>query len=132
MPKKSLKKLSFPARTAIALGVSVLLAFLACLLLAAVAMASEDPTAHLSIYGNAVFLLSMLFCGFFGARLAAENRFLCGLIAAGCLLLFAIAMHFALGEIGFAKAFALAALGAFCGALGALLGAREKKRKRKR
>ncbi len=132
MPKKSLRKLPLLLRTAIAVGSALLLAFFLSLLLAAIAMSCSDPTANLTLYGEILFLLSILLCGFLGARLAAENRFLGGLAAVGELLLLTVIASLVIGTDSGNLFFVLAALGAFFGAIGALLGAKEKKRSRSR
>ncbi len=131
MPKNTLEKLSLTARTALVVGVTLLFALLCCLLLAFVAGKSEDPTAHLTLYGEIAFALSMLLCGFLGARIAVDRRFVSGLLAGGIVLLLVIAGSIALGGTSFVKEAILAALGAFIAAAGALLGAKEKKRRRK-
>ncbi|MBQ4599887.1 MAG: DUF3792 family protein [Clostridia bacterium] len=131
MPKKAFEKLTLTARTALVVGVTLLLALLCCLLLAFVAGRSEDPTANLTLYGEIAFALSMLFCGFLGAKLAPEQRFVSGLVASGILLLLVIAASVAFGGTSFVKEAILAALGAFVAAAGALLGAKEQKRRRK-
>lgn len=132
MPKTTLSKLPLVTRTALAVTATTLFALLVCLLVSAVAQTSDDPTAHLSLAGEIVCMLSMVLCGFLGAKLSAENRFACGLLAAGCLLLLVIAASIAFGGTNFLKEVLLAVLCAFFAALGALVGAREKKRKRKR
>lgn len=132
MPKTTISKLPIAARTAISIAAAILFALCACLLISAAAQMSEDPTAHLSLAGEIAFMLSMLLCGFLGAKFSSESRFACGLLAAGILLLFVIAASVAFGGTSFVKEVILAILGAFFAALGSLLGAREKKRKRKR
>lgn len=132
MPKRFIQKLPLIARAAIADGLSLLLAFVLCLLFAAIAMTSSDPTANLSLYGEILFLLSMLFCGFLGAKLSAENRFLGGMTAAGGLLLLIVIASLIIGTDSGSLFFVLSALGAFFGAIGALFGAKEKKRRRSR
>ena len=132
MPKHTFAKMTMTARTALAVGVTLIFALLCCLAFTLAAMASEDPTAHLSLYGEIAFALSLLFCGFFGAKIAADQRFTAGLLAAGVLLLAVIAASVAFGGSNFVKEVLLALLGCFMGALGALLGAKEPRRRRKR
>lgn len=131
MPKNALEKLTLTARTALVVGVTLLFALLCCMLLAFVAGRSEDPTANLTLYGEIAFALSMLLCGFLGAKLAADRRFASGLLAGGIVLVLVIAASIAFGGTSFVKEAILAALGAFVAATGALLGAKEKKRRRK-
>lgn len=131
MPKNALEKLTLTARTALVVGVTLLFALLCCLVLAFIAGRSEDPTAHLTLYGEIAFALSMLLCGFLGAKLAADKRFISGLVASGVMLLLVIAASIAFGGTSFVKEAILAALGAFVAAAGALLGAKEQKRRRR-
>ena len=132
MPKHTFEKMSLPLRTAITAGVSLIFAFILCLIMSAVANASDDPTKNLTLYGEIAYGLSMLFCGFLGSRLAGENRFVCGVTAGGIMLLTIIALSIIFGGESFMKALILALLGAFIASVGAALGSREKKRKRKR
>lgn len=131
MPKHAFQKLTTPARTAMVLAAVLVFALVGCLLLTLVACRSEDPTANLTLYGEVVFALSMLLCGFLGAKIAGEKRFICGLIAGGTLLLLTIAASIVFGGDNFIKEVILAALGAFFAAGGSLLGAKEPKRRRK-
>lgn len=131
MPKHTLSKLPLPARTSIALGVTFLFAFLGCLAFAATAQASEDPSANLSMYGKIVFALSMLLCGFTGAKLGSESRFTDGMLGVGVMLLFVIALSLAFGGTGFVKGILLVLLGAFMGAGGSLFGAKKTKRRKR-
>lgn len=131
MPKHALEKLSLPMRTALVVGVTLVFALLACLIFAFVAGRSEDPTANLALYGEIAFALSMLLCGFLGAKIAFDKRFVSGLTAGGILLLLVIAASVAFGGTSFVKEVILAVLGAFIASMGALLGAKEKKRRRK-
>ena len=133
MSKRSLQKLPLAAASALTAGLGCLFALLLCLLFAAAASASEDPTAHLSLYGEITFALSMFFCGFVGAKLCEDTRFLRGVLSGAILLLIAITGSFAFGgNCGFAKAAVLCGIGAFLCCCGALLGAKEPKRRRKR
>lgn len=132
MPKHTLEKMSLTVRTAITVGVTVVFAFILCLIMSAVANASDDPTKDLTLYGETAYGLSMLFCGFLGARLAADKRFICGVTAGGIMLLLVIALSIVFGGESFVKELILALLGAFIASVGAALGSREKKRKRKR
>lgn len=131
MPKHLFGKLTLTARTALTVGIAMLFAISCCLLFCFVAKYSEDPTANLQLFGEIAFALSMLFCGFLGAKLAPEQRFVSGLVASGILLLLVIAASVAFGGTSFVKEAILAALGAFVAAAGALLGAKEQKRRRK-
>ena len=132
MPKNIFTRMSLPVRTAIAVGVAALFALLGCLLCAVIAQRTKDPTAHLTLYGEGVFLCTMLLCGFLCAKLAQENRFLGGLLPVGLLLLCIIAASIAFGGTSFVTEVILATLGAFCGTAGALLGSKEKRRKKRR
>jgi hypothetical protein len=73
----------------------------------------------------------MLFCGFIGAKLSNENKFQCGIISGGALLVLS-----AIGALVFsdnaAKSLILAIIGLFLSAAGAAIGSREQKRKRRR
>ena len=69
MSKRTLSKLPLTAAAALTAAFGCLFALLLCLLFAFAASAAEDPTAHLSLYGEIAFGLSMLFCGFVGALL---------------------------------------------------------------
>ncbi len=132
MSKRFLNKLPFAAAAALTAGFGCLLSLILCLLFAAAASAAEDPTAHLSLYGEIVFALSMLFCGFVGARLCDGERFLRGILAGAILLLIAITGSFAFGGTSsFAKIAVLCGVGAFLCCCGAVLGAKEPKRKRR-
>lgn len=132
MPKRSLRRLPFALRTVLVVGVAILLVLLACFALSALALAGSDPTAHLSLYGELLFLLFMLLCGFFGAKLSEEHRFLSGTTAAGGLLLIAFALSLVLGGGTTALSLILAAFGLALGMAGAALGMREHRRGRRR
>ena len=132
MPKKSIKRLPMLLRTAITVGITLLLGCAACGALAMLALSADDPTAHLSLYGRCVFGLCMLFCGFLGAAFAEERRFASGIVASVCLLVPEAILFFVFGgEVG-STLLLLAGGGAALGILGALLGARERRRKRSR
>lgn len=131
MSKRSLAKLSPMTLAAITAAVCCIAAVLLCLLFAAAASSLDDPTAHLALYGEIVFAAVMLLCGFLGANLAGDARFLSGMLAGGILLLFTVAASFAFGGGNFAKSAVLCGIGAFLAAVGALLGAREPRRRRK-
>ena len=132
MPKHSFKKLSMTARCAIVTAISIVFAFLLCLIMGAVAMASDDPTKNLTLYGEICFLAAMCFCGFLGAKTASENRFASGTVASGMLLLLVIAASVAFGGDGFLKELTLAILGAAVSATGAVIGSRETNRRHRR
>ena len=131
MSKRMLSKLPLTAAAALTAAFGCLFALILCLLFAFAASAAEDPTAHLSLYGEIAFGLSMLFCGFVGARLCDGERFLRGILAGAFLLLLAVAGSIAFGGEGsFAKIAVLSSIGAFLCCGGAILGAKEPKRKR--
>lgn len=130
MPKRTLDKLTLPARVAIGTCIGILSVLALSLLFSLVAMLSKDPTANLTLYGEISLLCSMLLCGFFGARTGGDQKLACGLISAGILMVLAVmlALIFASSVV---KALLLAALGMFVAAAGAALGSREKRRKRR-
>ncbi len=132
MSKRSFDKLPLSVRIAITVGITLVFALILCLVFCAVANAGEDPTANLSLYGEIAFGMTMLFCGFIGAKGAPDQKFMCGIAAAGAVLLLVIAMSVVFGGDSFAKEAMLAGLGAFLAAGGALLGAKEPSRKHKR
>ncbi len=132
MSKRTLEKLPPVTLSALAAAACCLFALLLCLLFAAAASSLDDPTAHLALYGEIVFAVTMLLCGFVGAKLAPDARFLCGMLAGGILLLLTIAASFAFGGGNFAKSAVLCGIGVFLAAVGALLGAKEPKRKRRK
>ncbi|MBQ5389900.1 MAG: YrzE family protein [Clostridia bacterium] len=130
MPKHLFGKLTLTARTALTVGIAMLFAISCCLLFCFVAKYSEDPTANLQLFGEIAFALSMLFCGFLGAKLAGENRFAAGMLASGVMLL-PVTAAAVVCSTSFVRSAILLALGAFVAAIGALLGAKESKRRRK-
>ena len=132
MPKHTFSKMTLVARTAVAAGAALLLSLVLCLLLGGIAGALEDPTAHLTLFGEIALMLSMLFCGFLGASLSAENRFAAGMLASGIWLLLVSAASLAVGNPSLVRSLLLIALAAFCGAVGSLLGAKEHRRRHKR
>lgn len=132
MSKRALEKLPTVTLAAIAAAGCCLFALLFCLLFAAAAASLCDPTAHLALYGETVFAVSMLLCGFVGAKLSGDARFLCGMLSGGILLLFVIAASFAFGGGSFAKGAVLCGIGAFLTSVGALLGAKQPRRRRRR
>ncbi|MBQ4557299.1 MAG: hypothetical protein IJA60_06610 [Clostridia bacterium] len=132
MPKNTLEKMSLPIRTAITVGASLLFAFIICIIISAVAFLSDDPTKNLTLYGEIAFCITMLFCGFLGARIASDKRFASGVIASGIMLLIVITASIVFGGESFVKELILALLGAFIASVGAAIGSREKKRRRKR
>ena len=129
MSKRTLEKLPPVTLSALAAAACCLFALLLCLLFATAASSLDDPTAHLALYGEIVFAVTMLLCGFVGAKLAPDARFLCGMLAGGILLLLTIA---AFSGSSFARAAVLCGIGVFLAAVGALLGAKEPKRKRRK
>lgn len=132
MSKRTLNKLPLMAAAALAAGFGCMFSLVLCLLFALAASAVEDSTAHLSLYGEITFELSMLFCGFVGAKLCDGERFLRGILAGAFLLLLAVAGSFAfVGDESFTKITIMCSLGAFLCCGGAILGAKEQKRKRR-
>lgn len=132
MPKRKFDRLPAFARYAAVTGSSLIFSVLCCLIMAAVASGSENPTANLALYGEIIFLLSMFVCGFIGAKAATEGKLLCGLLSAALMLAVVAGACIALGGAVLHKAAMLAAAGALCALLGSLLGAKEKRRKRKK
>ena len=131
MPKRTLEKLSLPARMAIATGAAAVFAIICCMIFAFIASMSNDPTAHLTLYGEICFLLSMLFCGFLGAKIATDQKFICGFGSGGILLLIVVAAALFLADSAI-KALTIALLGLFLCAAGSAIGSREAKRKHRR
>ena len=131
MPKHMFEKVSFSARCAICAGISALFAFVCCLVMAAIANASDDPTKNLTLYGEICYGVTMMFCGFLGAKMGGEKRFACGAVSSGVLLLAIVISSFALGGNTFARKFVLAAIGALIASVGAILGSKTKKRRRR-
>ena len=133
MSKHGFSKLPAFARYLTAMGISFLFALVLCLVMSAVAKGSEDPTANLSLYGEIIFALSMLFCGFTGAKSGTDNKLTDGILSSSLLLLTVLAASLLFsGETSFAKEITLAIIGYATAILGAFLGATEKKRRRKR
>ena len=132
MPKHSFKKLSMLARCAIVLGATIMFAFFLCLIMGAVAQSSDNPAENLTLYGEAAYLASMLFCGLVGAKIADEKKFASGVLSSGIMLFCIICASIIFGGDSLIKELLLALLGAFISAVGSLLGAREGKRKRRR
>ncbi len=132
MSKRTLEKLPTVTRAALAAAVSCLFALVLCLLFAAAASSLDDPTAHLSLYGEIIFAVTMLTCGLLGAKLSGDERFLSGMLSGGILLLFVIAASFAFPGGSFAKCAVLCGIGAFLVSVGAILGAKEPKRKHRK
>lgn len=131
MPKRMIEKLSFPARTAVAVAAATASALALCAVFAVIASLSDNPTANLPLYGEISFCASMLFCGLLGAKLAADKRFVCGVAAGGVMLLLTAVGALILAD-NLIKALILSALGLFISAAGSALGSREVKRKRRR
>ena len=132
MSKRTLEKLPTVTRAALAAAASCLFALVLCLLFAAAASSLDDPTAHLSLYGEIIFAVTMLTCGLLGSKLSGDERFLSGMLSGGILLLFVIAASFAFPGGSFAKCAVLCGIGAFLVSVGALLGAKEPKRKHRK
>ena len=120
MSKRTLEKLPTVTRAALAAAASCLVALVLCLLFAAAASSLDDPTAHLSLYGEIIFAVTMLTCGLLGAKLSGDERFLSGMLSGGILLLFVIAASFAFPGGSFAKCAVLCGIGAFLVSVGAL------------
>lgn len=131
MPKRMIEKLSFPARTAVAVAAAAVAALALCAVFAFIAALGDDPTANLSLYGEISFCASMLFCGILGAKLASDKRFVCGVAAGSAMLLLTAVCALILAD-DLIKALILAALGLFISAAGSAIGSREVKRKRRR
>lgn len=131
MPKRTFDKLSFPARTAITVGTCALFSLLLCLAFSFISYMSDDPSKNFTLYGEICYLLTMLFCGFIGAKLNSENRFASGIIS-GCAMLVLTALGAIVLSDNAVKSLILAALGMFLCAAGAAVGSREPKRKRRR
>ncbi len=131
MPKNIFGKLSFTARVAICICITVIFALTCCLGFAAAASAAEDPGKSLLLYGEICFCLTMLFCGFFGARTGGDRRFVGGITSSGIMLLTIAALSLLFDGTSTVKSLVLILLGAFFASLGALLGSKEKKRKRR-
>ncbi len=132
MHKHSLSRLPSFVRYMTVTGASLIFAVVCSLIMGAVAMGSEDPTKNLKLYGEIIFVFSMLFCGFLGAKTAVDAKILCGILSAALMLLIIIAASLALGGSLLLKEATIAAVGAVAALSGAALGSREKKRKRKR
>lgn len=131
MKKNALAKLPLLARSAITLGAAILFAILTSLACSALLLCTADPTAFASLLGNALFLCTMGFCGFLGAKTAKESRVASGLLPSGMLLLLAVAASLAFGESEFLRPCTVALLGAVCATGASLLGTREKRRKKR-
>jgi len=132
MPKNKLDRLPAFARYAIVTGSSLVFAVCCCMIMSAIALKSENPTANLALYGEIIFLASMTFCGFTGAKTATEGKLLCGLLSAALMLAIVTGACIAIGEAELLKAAILIVSGALCALLGSLIGAKEKRRKRKK
>lgn len=132
MPKRSFEKMTAPARYLIIIGAAVIFALVGCIVMSAVSLRLDDPTAHLSFFGEIIFVLTMLICAFLGAKTAPESKFFCGMICSAILLLAVVAASVALGGTSFIKEVIIASVGVVAAISGALMGAKEKKRKRKR
>lgn len=116
----------------IAAAAACLFAMLVCLLFAAAALSLDDPTAHLGLYGTLAFFVSALLCGFLGAKLAKQERFIGGMLAGSLLLACVIAATFAFDGGNFTESAVRCGIGAFLVSIGTLLGAKETKRRRRK
>lgn len=132
MRKNSLSNLPPFVRYMAVSGSSLIFASVCSFIMGAVAMASEDPTENLTLYGEIIFILSMFFCGFLGAKVAVDAKILCGILSAMLMLMIVIAASLAFGGVIIPKALIIAAIGAVAALSGAAIGSREKKRRRKR
>ena len=132
MRKNSLSNLPPFVRYMVVSGSSLIFASVCSLIMGAVALASEDPTENLTLYGEIIFILSMFFCGFLGAKVAVDAKILCGILSAMLMLMIVIAASLAFGGVIIPKALIIAAIGAVAALSGAAIGSREKKRRRQR
>ena len=132
MRKNSLSNLPPFVRYMVVSGSSLIFASVCAVIMGAVAMASSDPTKNLTLYGEIIFILSMFFCGFLGAKTAVDAKFLCGILSATLMLLVVIAASLALGGNLVPKVMLIAGIGIVAALSGAVIGSREKKRRRKR
>lgn len=132
MPKNLFKKMSPTMRYATVMGISVIFALAACLIAAAIASKSDDPAKNLTLYGEICFGLTAFVCGFVGAKLGEENRFASGLLASTLLIIIITVISIFIGGSQFSKKALLFTLGIIMSAIGAVIGAKEKKRKRKK
>lgn len=131
MRKNSLSNLPPFVRYMLVSGSSLVFASICSVIMGTVAMMSSDPTKNLMLYGEIIFVFSMFFCGFLGAKVAVDAKILCGILSALLMLLVVFAASLALGGI-MPKALSIAAVGAVAALSGAAVGSREKKRRRKR
>ncbi len=131
MQKRAFERLPAIVRYITVTGSSLLFSAVCCLIMSAVAMSSDDPTADLWLYGRIIFVLSMLFCGFVGAKAGSGGRLLCGILSSLLLLATVISAAIALGNTNLADEALVATVGAAVAVVGALIGSREKKRKRR-
>ena len=132
MRKNSLSNLPPFVRYMVVSGSSLIFASVCAVIMGAVAMASSDPTKNLTLYGEIIFILSMFFCGFLGAKTAVDAKFLCGILSATLMLLVVVAASLALGGNLVPKVMLIAGIGIVAALLGAVIGSREKKRRRNR
>ena len=131
MSRHASSKLSGVTRHAISVGVSLATAICLCMIISCILTSSEDPTKNLSLYGNSVFVISMFLCGFVGSKLATESRFLSGMLSSMLHLIIIVTASIVLGGSDFMRELTLALIGVGAALLGSLVGAKEKKRKRK-
>lgn len=132
MPRYSFKKMPLLTRSFIICGCSLILSLMLCIFASIIAKSSNNPSENLSLYGEICFLITMLFCGFSGAKTAVESRFASGIIPAAIMLAIIFATSLCFGGTSFMKEFILAIIGAVIAAAGAFMGAKEKKRGRRK
>lgn len=131
MQKRNSQRLPNAVKYIIAVGISAIVALFLSLITSAVLLASEDPTRHTSLYGEIIFCISMLLSALFGAKFSSSQKFLGGTVSSALLLLLVIAASFCFSGKA-ENGIAVAAAGVVCGIVGAFLGAREPKRKRRK
>ena len=131
MSKRIFDKLSFFTRTAITASLGAMFATVLSLAFSFVAYISENPSESIALYGEVCYLLTMLFCGFVGAKISRENAFASGIASGGAMLVLTSLGALVLSENA-VKSLILASLGMFLCAAGAAVGSREPKRKRRR
>ena len=132
MPRHTFNKMPLMARSFIICATSIILSLLLCIFASIIAKNSENPTKHLSLYGEICFVVSMLFCGFAGAKTAADHRFSSGIIPSAIMLAIIVAASIGFGGASFTKELILAVIGAVISVFGALIGAKEKRRSRRK
>ena len=131
MKNRSLEKIALPWRILLAVAASALFALTLSLIASWIAFHSASPTGRVGAFGAAVYLLTLFFCAFLGAKVTAENRFLGGISAGAiCWLLLVCGSFFTAG--GFLHTALWSLIGFAVIAAGALLGAKEKARRCRR